>query len=76
MTSFISVRLGCRADAGCKYWLRVRLVNGDMEEIDKREINGLTSGLPGTDNDARLNLNIFLLNMAAAPPHPCFLFVY
>ena len=39
MTSFISVRFGCRSDAGCKYWLRVRLVNGDMEEIDKREIN-------------------------------------
>ena len=39
MTSFIYFRFGCRADAGCKYWLRVRLVNGDMEEIDKREIN-------------------------------------
>ena len=39
MASFINVRFGCRADAGCKYWLRVRLVNGDMEEIDTQEIN-------------------------------------
>ena len=34
MTSFISVRFGCQTDAGCKYWLMMRLVNGDMEEID------------------------------------------
>ena len=39
MTNFISVRFGCQADAACKYWLRVRLMNGDMEEIDIREIN-------------------------------------
>ena len=39
MTSFISARFGYRADADCKYWGRVRLVNEDMEEIDKREIN-------------------------------------
>ena len=39
MTSFISVRFGCGADAGCKCWLRVRLVYGHMEEIPKGKIN-------------------------------------
>lgn len=29
---------GCRNDAGCVYWLRVRLLNSDMDEIDKKEI--------------------------------------
>ena len=31
-------RFGCRNDAGCVYWLRVRLLNSDMDEIDKKEI--------------------------------------
>ena len=31
-------RFGCRSDAGCVYWLRVRLLNSDMDEIDKKEI--------------------------------------
>ena len=38
MTRFIAIRFRCGADAGCKYWLRVRLVNRDMEKIDKGEI--------------------------------------
>ena len=39
MASFINVRFACQADDESKYWLRVRLVNGDMEEIDTQEIN-------------------------------------
>ena len=31
-------RFGSRSDAGCVYWLRVRLLNSDMDEIDKKEI--------------------------------------
>lgn len=30
-------RFGSRGDAGCEYWLKVRLLNGDMEELCTRE---------------------------------------
>lgn len=31
-------RFGSRTDAGCEYWLKVRLLNADMEEIDNRMV--------------------------------------
>lgn len=34
----VSEWFGCRTDAGCVYWLRVRLLNSEMDEIDKKEI--------------------------------------
>ena len=38
ITAHIFHRFASRSDAGCVYWLRVRLVDADMQEIDKREI--------------------------------------
>ena len=34
----ICFRYGTRSDAGCHYWLNVRLLNGDLEEIDSRSV--------------------------------------
>ena len=32
-------RFGTRSDAGCVYWLKVRLLNGDLEEVDSRTVS-------------------------------------